>query len=60
MGGHITNADYMNEYAATTSMNGVKLQLYLMSCANKDLISGDVGSASLNSFTKEKYGLFWA
>ena len=54
MGGHVTNADDMDKYAATTSMNGVKLQLYLTSRGKKDLISGDVGSAYLNSFTQRK------
>ena len=54
MGGHVTNADDLDKYAATTSMNGVKLQLYLTSRSKKKLISGDVGSAYLNSFTQEK------
>ena len=54
MGGHVTNADDMDKYAATTSMNGVKLQLYLTARDRKELISGDVGSAYLNSFTQEK------
>ena len=54
MGGHVTTAEDLDKYAATTSMDGVKLQLFLTSRGKKDLISGNVGSAYLNSFTKEK------
>ena len=45
--------DDLDKYTATTSLDGVKLQLFLMARSNKKLVSGDIGSAYLNSFTKE-------
>ena len=54
MGGHITTADELDKYAATTSLDGVKLQLFLTARSKKKLISGDIGSAYLHSYTKEK------
>ena len=52
--GHVTNADKLDKYAATTSLDSVKLQLYLTARSGKKVISGDIGSTYLNSYTKEK------
>ena len=54
IGGHVTTADELDKYAATTSLDGVKLQLFLTARSGKKIISGDVGSAYLHSYTKEK------
>ena len=54
IGGHVTNADELDKCAATTSLDGVKLQLYLTARSGKKVISGDIGCAYLNSYTKEK------
>ena len=35
IGGHVTNADELDKYAATTSLDGVKLQLYLTARSGK-------------------------
>ena len=45
IGGHVTNADELDKYAATTSLDGVKLQLYLTTRSGKKMISGDISSA---------------
>ena len=52
--GHVTTADELDKYATTTCLDGVKLQLYLTARSGKKMVSGDVGSAYLNSYTKEK------
>ena len=57
VGGHVTKVDEPDKYAATTSLDGVKLQLYLTARSGGNIISGDIGSAYLNSYTKEKSGL---
>ena len=54
IGGHVTTVDELDKYAATTSLDGVKLQLYLTVRSGKKMVSGDVGSAYLNSYTQEK------
>ena len=54
IGRHITNADDLDKYAASTSLDAVKLQLFLTARSGKKLISDDVSSAYLNGYTKEK------
>ena len=56
IGGHVTAADDLDKYAATTTMDGVKLQLFLTSQSGKEIILGDVSSAYVDGHTKEKSG----
>ena len=35
IGGHVTNADDLDKYATTTSLDGVKLQLFLTARSGK-------------------------
>ena len=54
IGAHVTTADDLDKYTATTSMDGVKLQLFLTARSGKKVILGDISSAYLNRYTKEK------
>ena len=54
MGGHVTTAEDLDKNAATTSLDGVELQLFLTARSNKKLVLGDIGSAYVNSYTKKK------
>ena len=48
----MTTAEDLDKYAATTSLDGVKLQLFLTARSKKKLVSGEIGSAYLHSYTK--------
>ena len=52
MGLHVTTSGDVYKYVATTSLDGVKLQLFLTDRYKKKLISGDIGSAYLHNYTK--------
>lgn len=55
IGGHVANADALDKYAATTSLDGVKLQMYITVRSQKKLVSGDVVSAYLHTL-KKRFG----
>ena len=50
---HVTNANELDKYAATASLDDVTLQLYLTARSGKKVIFGDISSTYLNSYTKE-------
>ena len=52
--GHATTTDDLGKYGTTTSLNGVKLDLFLPSRCGKEIISDDISSAYLNGYGKEK------
>ena len=54
IGGHVTKVDKLDKYAATTSLDGVKLKLYVTDRSGKTVVSSNIGSADLNSYTNEK------
>ena len=54
IGGHTTIADEYDTYASTVKPENVRLQLFLSAKEGMEMISGDIGSAYLNAYTKEK------
>ena len=54
IGGHTTIADEFDTYETTVRTENVRLQLYLAAKEGMEMISGDIGSAYLNVYTKEK------
>ena len=56
IGGHTTIADEFETYASTVQPENVRLQLFLSAKEGMEMISGDIGSAYLNAYTKEKIG----
>ena len=57
MGGHVTTADELDKYAATTSLDGVKLQLFLTARSNKNWCPETLEVPTLTVTPREKYGL---
>ena len=54
IGGHVTDAEMYDCYAATIKTENIRLLFYLMVSQGLSVISGDVGTAYLNSITEEK------
>ena len=55
IGGHNTIADEFDTYASTVRPENFRLQLYLAAKEGMNMISGDIGSASMPT-QKRKYG----
>ena len=53
IGGHVTDASFCDTYAKTIRMEHVRLQLYLALRNNDKILSGDIGSDYINSYTNE-------
>ena len=54
MGGHVTEADDQDRYASTVCLEHIRLQIFLLALNKCKIVGGDIGSAYLNAFTKEK------
>ena len=54
MGGHVTEAENKDRYASTVRLEHIRLQIFLLALNKCEIVGGDIGSAYLNAFTKEK------
>ena len=59
IGGHVTDAEDFDRYASTVRLEHVRLQIFLLALHKAEMIGGDIGSAYLNAYTKEKYGAYF-
>ena len=54
IGRHVTDAEDYDRYASTVHLEHVRLQIFLLALHKAEMIGGDIGSAYLNAYTKEK------